>query len=64
MLPAGKQIKRDSTSDSGEECRSSAVGGRAHFSLQLGNLSPEEEAGAVRSMWEGRSGGQRKKGSH
>lgn len=35
--------------------------GGPHFSLQLGDLSPVAKAGTVRGMWQGRSGGQRKK---
>lgn len=56
MLPAGKKIKTDSTSESGEECRSLARAGESpHFSLHLGDCSPEDGTGAVRSMQKGRS---------
>lgn len=44
MLPAGKKIKRDSTSESGEEHGSPVMGGRALLLFQLRDLSQEHEA--------------------
>lgn len=61
MLPAGKKIKRDSTSESGEEHGSPAMGGRALLLFQLRDLRQEHEAATARPMRKGRSGGQREK---